>query len=944
MSRPVSNSSAVTYSLWSMAAQGPPGFRGRSRERAILDRLLDDAGAGQSAALVIRGEAGVGKTALMHYAAREASAFRLARIAGVESEMELAYAGLHQLCAPILDQLASLPQPQADALRVAFGTAVGDPPGRFLVGLATLSLVAASAHDRPLLCLVDDFQWLDGASVQVLGFVARRLLAERVAMVFAVREPSDQRELAGLPELSLDGLERRDARALLASALAGPIDPGVRERIITETRGNPLALLELAQGSTPAELAGGFAMPGAVGLSESIEQTFRRRLEALTADARRLVVLAAADPVGEPMLLWRAAEQLGIAPEAAEPATETGLLEFGATVSFRHPLVRSAAYRSASLRERHTVHGALAWATDPAVDPDRRAWHLAQAALGPDEQVAIELERSAARAQRRGGLAAAAAFLERAAALTPERSPRAARLLAAAGAKRDAGALDAAIALLSVIETDALDELACARLETLRGQIAFDQRGGREASRSLTDAAQRLEPLDIRLARKTHLEALGAAMWVGDRDGPGGMRSVARAALQAPQPPGSLDAVDRLLDGFARLLEDGYREAAQSLRRALELVMAAEAPTDDREHWLWLTVAGSAVTAAQELWDADAWHTLAGRREQFARDTGALVQLQFALQMLAWSHVLGGQLNKAALLIEEDRTLATATGNPPVSYTEILLAAFRGEDKRATELIDATAREAAAQGLDRVVTFADYASAVLNNGLGRHDEAREVARRAFDRDLAGYGPFVVPELAEAAARTGEETLLSSALAWISERTHDTPSDWSLGIEARIRALLSDGSDADRLYRQSIERLSRTRIRAEIARAHLLYGEWLRRHQRRVDAREQLSAAHDMLETMGMAAFAARARRELLATGGAVRKRTDDTRDDLTPQERQIAQLARDGLSNPEIGAKLFLSPRTVEWHLRKVFGKLGIASRRELREALPGGDLAPAPA
>ncbi len=345
---------------------------------------------------------------------------------------------------------------------------------------------------------MDDFQWLDDASVQVLGFVARRLLAEHVALVFAVREPTERRELAGLPELWLDGLDGSDARALLASALAGPIDPGVRERIITETRGNPLALLELARGSTPAELAGGFATPAATALSDSIEESFRRRLEVLPADTRRLVVLAAADPVGEPMLVWRAAEQLGISPEAAGPATEVGLLEFGARVRFRHPLVRSAAYQSASLPERHTVHGALAQVTDQRADPDRRAWHLAQATLRPDEQVAIELERSADRAQRRGGLAAAAAFLERAAALTPARSRRAARLLAAAAAKRDAGALDAAVALLSAVETDTLDELGRARSETLRGQIAFDQREGREASRLLTDAARRLEPFGRR--------------------------------------------------------------------------------------------------------------------------------------------------------------------------------------------------------------------------------------------------------------------------------------------------------------------------------------------------------------------------------------------------------------------------------------------------------------
>ncbi len=906
--------------------------------------MLDDARGGASAVLVIEGEAGVGKTALLRYAARQAAGFRLVQIPGVESEMELAYAGLHQLCGPMLSQLDALPEPQQNALSVAFGLASGDPPDRFLVAVAVLSLLSAAAEDRPLLLCVDDLQWLDDASVQVLGFVARRLLAERVAIVFTVRGRGEERGLADLQQIRLEGLEREDARSLLESVLAGPLDPGVRERIITETRGNPLALLELARGSTPAELAGGFGTPHAVPLSESIEESFRRRLEALPAQTRRLVVLAAADPVGEPTLVWRGAQQLGIPPEAAGPAAELGLLEFGAQVRFRHPLVRSAAYRSASIEERRAVHGALAQATDPGVDPDRRAWHLAQATLGPDEQVATELERCANRAQARGGLAAAAAFLERATLLTPERSRRAARQLAAAGASRDAGALDAAAALVASVETDELDELGRGRFGMLQGQIAFDQRRGRNASRRLAEAAQRLESVDIDLARKTHVEAMGAAMWVGDRDGPGGTCTVARAAQLAPRPPGPPTAIDLLLDGFALLLADSFRAAAPSLSRALELVLAEQAPTDDRGHWLWLTVAGSAVTVPQELWDAEAWHALAARREQFARDTGALMQLQFAVHMLAWSHVLAGDLNKATMLIEEDRAIAAATGNATVSFSEILVAAWRGDEQRATDLIETTARGARARGLGRVVNFTAYASSVLNNGLGQHVEAREVARSAFAADHAGYGPFVVPELAEAAARTGDTALLGSLLEWLTERTRATPSDWSVGIEARIRALISDGADADDLHRRSLELLGRTRLRAELARGHLLYGEWLRRRHRRVDAREQLGTAHEMLEAMGIEAFAQRAGRELLATGATARKRTIDTRDQLTAQERQIAALARDGLSNPEIGARLFLSPRTVEWHLRKVFGKLGISSRRELGRALPRPDSEPAPA
>jgi DNA-binding CsgD family transcriptional regulator len=941
---------------------------GRAAELDLLVGAVERARE-RGGALVVHGEHGIGKTSLLREAGRRLSerGFRVLSTVGMESEANLAGSALHQLLVPLMgagnrfplgergaqittlrtvpeptsDHLGGLPGPQRDTLETAFGLSEGATPDRFLLGLAVLSLLTDGAAERPLLCIVDDAQWLDEMSAQVLAFVSRRLPSEPLAIVFAVREPNERRELTSLPELWLDGLKVADARALFTSALAGQTDPEVRDRIIIETHGNPLALLESARGSTPDELAGGFAPPRATALPESIEREFHRRLDVLPIDTRRFVLLAAADPVGEPTLIWRGAEQLGIAPEAAAPAAEAGLLEFGTNVRFRHPLLRSAAYRSASLQERCVVHGALAEATDPALDPDRRAWHLSQATIAPDERVASALERSAARAQRRGGLAAAAAFRERAAVLTPERAARTTRLLEAARAKRAAGALDAARQLVSMVDTEALDELDRARLDTLQGQIAFDQRQGPEASRVLAEAARRLEPLDLGLARTTHLEALGAAMWVGDRDVPGGMLSVARAAVQAPHPGVSPQAIDVLLDGFAGLLADGYRAAAGPLSRALELVLAAKAPTDDRTHWLQLTTGGSVDTVARELWDADAWHTVASRREQFARDTGALVQLQFALHKLAWSHILSGRLNEAALLVEEDRTLAAATGNPALPYGEMLLAAFRGE-ARASELIDTATQEAARQGLGRVVIFTKYARAVLSNGRGDSVAARDAVQSAFEHDHPGYGPFIVPELVEAAARTEDTALLSSALTWISDRTRATPTDWSLGIEARIRALLSDGADADAFYERSIEHLRRTRVRTELARAHLLYGEWLRRRQRRVDAREQLSAALDMLETMGMAAFAARARRELSATGATVRRRTAETRDSLTPQERQIAHLARDGLSNPQIGAHLFLSPRTVEWHLRKVFGKLGIGSRRELHRALPKVDPAAA--
>jgi DNA-binding CsgD family transcriptional regulator len=910
------------------AAQRPPAFRGRSSERQALDRLLADARAGRSGVLVIRGDSGIGKTALMRYTADRASGFRVAQVSGVESERELPFAGLHQLCAPLLDHLDALPAPQQNALRVALGVVSGAAPDRFLVGLATLSLLAEVAEEQPLLCLVDDLQWLDGASVQALGFVARRLLAERVAILLALREPSEDSALAGLPEVRLEGLGHDDASALLSTAVPGRLDRRVRERIIAETGGNPLALLELPRGIGAAELAGGFGRPEAV-MPSGIEDAFRRRLAALPADTRRLLGLAAADPVGDPLLVWRAAEQLEVEPEAATPAVEAGLLELGPQVRFPHPSVRSAAYRSVSPGERLALHAALAEATDPELDPDRRAWHRAQATPGPDEQVADELERSADRAFARGGIAAAAAFLETAAMLTPDPARRGRRLLAAARAKRDAGALEAALDLLVAAEAGPVDALQGAEIEQLRGEIAFDQRRVGEAARLLVGAARRFEPLDAELARVTHLEALGAAIWAG-----GSLMETAEAARAAPPNPGPPNTVDVLLNAFATQVTQGHAAAAPALRRALEAVLALE-PTGDIGRWTWLTGFRAGAVAALELWDAGAWHALAERQVRVARDTGALVRLQFAVQFLSLSHLLAGDLAAAARATEEDRAIAEAIGTSPVAYTEMTLAAWRGQEALTSELIERERRRAKEHGLGQMGHFANYAAALLYNGIGRYDAAQEAARRAFEQDHLGFTPFVVPEVAEAASRTGDTALLQATVEWMSERTAGDASDWALGIGARVRALASEGDAAEGLYRESIDRLARTRVRVELARARLLYGEWLRREGRRVDARDQLRVAREALLAMGAEGFAERARHELLATGEKVRKRRDDTRDELTPQEEHIAQLARDGRTNPEIGAELFLSPRTVEWHLKKVFTKLGISSRRALRDALP---------
>jgi DNA-binding CsgD family transcriptional regulator len=897
-------------------------LRGRHSECETLDRLLRAVRSGESRVLVVRGESGVGKTALLAYAIESASDFRVVRAIGVESEMELAFAALHQLCAPMLDRLERLPGPQRDALGTAFGLRAGNAPDRFLVGLAVLSLLSGVAEEQPLMCSVDDAQWLDRASAQALTFVARRLLAESVAVVFATRAPSE--EFKGLPELVVEGLGGGDARALLDSVLAGPLDDEVRERIVAETRGNPLALLELPRGLTSAELAGGFGLPDALPLSGRIEESFRRRLVGFPPETRRLLLVAAAEPVGEPVLMWRAAERLGLGIDAAAPATAAGLCEFGARVRFRHPLVRSAVKRAASPDERRRVHAALAAATDPAVDPDRRAWHRAEATPGPDEDVADELERSAGRAQARGGLGGAGAFFARGYELTLEPAQRAERALAAAHAKYEAGAPEAAVELLSAAEAGPLDELQRARLERLRARTAFITRRGSEAPLLLLGAAKRLEALDVGAARETHLEALWAAILAGRLGTGRGILEAADAARAAPAAPQPTRAIDLLLDGLATRFTEGYAAGVPALRRALSAFRG------EREiRWL-----GVAARVAVDLWDDETWHALASRQVQLARDAGALSVLPMALNILVSSHMHAGEFSSAEALLEESDAITDATGSPRLVYGALTLPPWRGDEAQMSELVEVSLPGAVARGEGRAITGIEYASAVLHNGLGRYEDALTAARRAWEHDDLSFGPIVLPELIEAAARSGEYALAVDAVERLCEQTRLTATEWALGSEACSRALVSEGDAADDLYREAIERLGGCRGVVYLARAHLVYGEWLRRERRRLDARGQLRTAYDMFASMGAGGFAARAERELLATGETARRRTVERRDELTAQEAQIARLARDGLSNPEIGTRLFLSPRTIEYHLHKVFAKLDITSRNQLARAL----------
>jgi len=880
--------------------------------------------------LVMHGEAGVGKTALLEYVAGRARECRLARVTGVPSEMELAFAGLHQLCAPMLSRAECLPAPQGEALRIAFGLTQGPPPDRFLVGLAVLSLLSEVAAERPLVCVIDNEQWLDHASAQALGFVARRLAADSVALVFAARVPGG--ELTGLRELTVSGLPDADARALLESALVGPLDTQVRDLIVSETGGNPLALLELPSGLTPLQLAGGFGLPFAAPLPSRIEDRFLRQLNALPDSTQRLLLVAAADLSGDPVLVRQAAGRLGIPARAAGPAVDAGLLEFGARMWFRHPLVRSAAYRSASPQDRQEVHLALAEVTDPRIDPDRRAWHRARVAAAPDEEVAAELESSAGRAQARGGLAAAAAFLERAVVLTADPARRTERTLAAAQASLRAGAFGQALDLLVMAEAGPLDELQAGRADLLRGQATFVSGLGSDAATLLLKAAKRLEQLDLGLARETYLSAWMAATFAGRLAGAGDLLEVSRAARALPASALPPRPADLVLDGLARLVTDGPTAAAPTLRHVVSAFADPGILAAEGLRWGWF-----AQAAASALWDDDAWHAMLVRQVRLAHDAGALDQLPVMLGALGTAAVWGGDFAAADSLIAEADAVCEATGSRAAPFAAMMLASLRGDQAEAAPLIEAAITRAAAGGQGMAVAYAQWVAAVLANGLARYEQALAAAQHASEDTFTLHiSMWALPELVEAAARSGNTEVAIGALERLVETTQAGGTDFGLGLEARCRALLGGGAAADGLYREAIGRLGRTRLRPELARAHLLYGEWLRRQGRRLDARGQLRTAHDMLTAIGMEAFAGRARRELIATGEKVPKRSSETRDRLTRQEEQIARLARDGRTSPEIGAQLFLSARTVEWHLGKVFTKLGIGSRRELHAALAG--------
>jgi DNA-binding CsgD family transcriptional regulator len=893
---------------------------GRTAECGIVDRLLREVGDGRSGSLVVRGQPGIGKSSLLGYAADAAQGFRVLRVTGIESEMEFAFATLQQVFAPLTGHLDRLPVPQAGALRAAFGLDGTAPPDRFLVGLGVLGLAAEEAASQPLLCLIDDAQWIDQTSLQALAFAARRIDAESVAMIFAARDEAVLPELAGLPELVLGGLPDSDARALLTSIVPGRLDERVRDRILAEATGNPLALLEFSREMTPAgDLAGGFGVSPWTQrpLADRVEQRFLARVLALPATARRLLLLAAADPVGDPAVLERAAARLGLSIGDLAPAETAGLVRLDVQVTFRHPLVRSAIYRSAPVADRQSVHAALADVTDPEHDPDRRAWHRAHATFGPDEAAAADLERSANRALTRGGPAAAAAFLERAAALSADPAERFRRTLTAAQSKYDAGATEAAAALLAAAQAGPLSEFQRAHADHLAARIATVTGHDADTPALLVRAAIRFSPLDASRARRTYLDAFMAAMMEASTGTQ--WREVGQAARAAPPAaePGRPD--DLLLDGLALQATDGYQAGLGTLRRAIGGFLAEDGRSAESAGVLWL-----ACRTAVNLWDDESWYQLARRMVSVARATGALIDIPSSLSMLTAASVLAGDFTGAASLIDQTSAALAVTGTYPPSHGPLALAAWQG---RADPVL--------APGESGPREIGGYTAALLYNGLGRYEEALAAARRGSEHaELLGYRLWALPELAEAGMRCGRPDLAEEAVRQLCQTTSVSATDWGLGIQARSQAVVASGQAAEDLYRESIARLGRTRIRTHLARAHLLYGEWLRREKRRIDAREQLRIASEMFTAMGADAFAGRAERELAATGEHVRKRDIRPVVELTPQEGQIARLASEGQSNPEIAAQLFISPRTVEYHLHKIFAKLDITSRGQLARVL----------
>ncbi|UED88013.1 ATP-binding protein [Streptomyces profundus] len=878
---------------------------GRRELRQRIEELTRSAFTGQGGALVLEGEAGIGKSALLACAQDAAPGFRTVRTSGSEFEQELPYSALHQMCVPMLKYLAELPERHRDALRVAFGLAEGTPDP-FRIGLAVLGLVTAAARERPLLCLIDDAQWVDSASARAMVFLARRVAADPVAMIFAVRSTRAADGLGELPRLPVRGLSDADAKVLLATRCPFPLDDQVRDRLVAEAHGNPLALLELPR-------AGGFVPPDTSSVPTRIEHGFQARLAGLSAEARLLLLVASADLTGDPGLLWTAARHLGldVAPASAE-ADATGLVEFGTRIRFSHPLARSAVYRAVEAGERRAAHAALAAVTDPVTAPDRRAWHRAQASPGPDDDIADELERCATRAQARGGVAAEAAFLERSVALSLAPTRRIERTLRAAQASFDAGATGKAADLLSLLGTATLGEFEHAEVDVLRGRIAFIRHCDGSGPMLMVRAAQRLASLAPDRARDCFLDAVEMSLSVG-RGGAVINQVLTAARCMAPS-PSSPDALDALI----RLGADGHEAAVPLLRQALYTMGDS----------FWTRRPALAMMIAVELWDLDTQGAIGAWLVKAGRASGSPLLLRLGLAQKAVEASLAGDIGQAIAITAEEAAIADATNAPPLLYHRLHLAALRGDRDEALKLGEAAAAAPTTAGPGHVTNL-HWTTAILNNGLADYPAALAAARRATEHGALFLTGAALPELIEAAVRCGDHTAAAGALDSLTEHTRSSGSAAGRGIAAYARGLVTGVEDH---YREAVDLLTESPLRTYLARAHLLYGEWLRRQHRRRESREHLHTAHELLSRAGAEAFARRAAAELGAIGEKVQARSEQTYEKLTMQELAVARLVAPGATSNEVAAQLYISKRTVDAHLRNIFRKLGISSRRQLKD------------
>ena len=908
----------------------------RAAERQALDELLGSVRGGMSGVLVLRGESGVGKSALLDYAVARATDLQILRMAPVESERTLGFAAVHQLLVPVLTATDRLPKPQRRALGVAFGLINAPPADPFLVGLGVLTLLSDAAEVRPVLCAIDDAQWLDEESAHVLSFVARRLRADRVGMLFAIRDTGDSdSRLRALPSLRVGGLPEQDASELLETSIDWPIDPRVAARIIAAAGGNPLAVLEAARGLSREQLDGRAPLPEPLPVGHRIEESFSRRVRELSAQTQMLLLLAATDSGSRGDSLWRAATAMGIPESAAGPAEAAGLVVFGPEVRFRHPLVRSAIYHGATPVQQRQAHRALAQACDPDLDALPRAWHLAAAATRPQERVAAQLAAVADRARRRGGYAAAAALLERAALLTPDDEARAERHLSAARAYLLAGAVDRADTLLTEAAPSLRDPRSIAQTTQLKGRIQFDRGHMAEGVSHLVRAAARLQPVDPRAARDALLSALESAAFAGWASSAALLDEIVRIAKELPATGDPSDLVpDLLLEGYTARLTGGYAAGAPALRRAVAASLGEDIDRDVEPDVALRNLELAAIPAF-DLLDHAATERVAARWIDRARDSGALARLAGGLAFRsALVDAPGGRLDAARAAESEARELAEATHNPavvpPTGAHTLPALALSGREAETRATAAAVAREAPSRGAAGEAAFAAYWLGVLEISLGNYGSAVTCLDSAYTDDTPLIGTQALPELVEAGVRAGRRDLAERALRRLGDRATATGTPLALGLLARSEALLAAPAEAQQKYEEGLALLGRTGAAPQLARTLLLYGEWLRRQRRRREARDQLRAALDRFEAMALVCFAERARVELRATGEHVRKREVGILEELTPQEAQIAALASRGEANREIAAQLFVSPSTVEYHLRKVFRKYGVTSRTQL--------------